>query len=125
MLLSVVNGCQYALAQLKQLQLNMLFLVCSEQVEHAEIGHASGTAAPVKSGVDSKPAARADLMDTLENELECVICREWMVAAYSFAPCGHSFCGNCLAGWLQSKDTCPCCRLASFSAWWLACLRLE
>ncbi|KAK9807980.1 hypothetical protein WJX73_010271 [Symbiochloris irregularis] len=73
------------------------------------------TGPPAKSPAKAQAQAAASegqggVVDKLENDLECVICRDWMVAAHSFAPCGHTFCGLCLANWLQSKNTCPCCR---------------
>lgn len=29
---------------------------------------------------------------------------------HAMVPCGHSFCGECLAEWLSKKSDCPTCR---------------
>ena len=34
------------------------------------------------------------------------------MAAHSFVPCGHCFCGECIGDWLTRKTTCPECRWA-------------
>ena len=40
----------------------------------------------------------------------CSICTEVVVGAAT-APCGHAFCGGCIAGWLaRGSRTCPNCR---------------
>ena len=49
-------------------------------------------------------------------ELTCPICQELVVAAYSLYPCGHIFCGVCIAGWLVNKQDCPNCRQRCTSA---------
>lgn len=40
----------------------------------------------------------------------CAICQELMVGAYSFVPCGHLYCGICIANWLDRSKQCPNCR---------------
>ncbi|KAK9820995.1 hypothetical protein WJX81_005884 [Elliptochloris bilobata] len=44
------------------------------------------------------------------DHLKCAVCLEFMVAAHTVVPCGHAFCGECLAGWLDKNSTCPNCR---------------
>ena len=48
--------------------------------------------------------------ETYEGSHECPICKEATVAAHSFVPCGHCFCGECIGDWLTRKTTCPECR---------------
>jgi hypothetical protein len=45
------------------------------------------------------------------SNLECGICKMLLVGPHVL-PCGHHYCGMCLAQWLQahSPPTCPCCR---------------
>ncbi|PRW39278.1 dynamin-related GTPase isoform A [Chlorella sorokiniana] len=40
----------------------------------------------------------------------CAICQELPVVTHAMVPCGHSFCGECLAEWLSKKAECPTCR---------------
>jgi Ring finger domain len=55
-------------------------------------------------------AAAGDTTKALEDQFECTICRDWMVATHSMVPCGHMFCGACLGDWLPKNPTCPTCR---------------
>ena len=55
-------------------------------------------------------AAAGGTTKALEDQFECTICRDWMVATHSMVPCGHMFCGACLGDWLPKKPTCPTCR---------------
>eukprot|EP00898_Chlorokybus_atmophyticus_P001150 jgi/Chlat1/2035/Chrsp159S02331 len=48
-------------------------------------------------------------MELLGEEFECVICREWLIAAHTLS-CSHTFCGDCITPWLNKNDTCPTCR---------------
>ena len=32
------------------------------------------------------------------------------MVTHAMVPCGHSFCGECLAEWLSKKSDCPTCR---------------
>lgn len=32
------------------------------------------------------------------------------MATHSMVPCGHNYCGECLAAWLANKADCPTCR---------------
>ncbi|DBA95401.1 TPA: hypothetical protein ACH3X3_013276 [Trebouxia sp. C0006] len=59
------------------------------------------------------PTADSGAKQALENEFECTICRDFMVATHSVVPCGHMFCGGCLSEWLQKNPTCPKCRAAA------------
>ena len=72
----------------------------------------SSGAGPSSEAAAGPSSSAADTKVELDSELECVVCRDAMVAAHSFAPCGHSFCGECLAGWLEKNHTCPTCRCA-------------
>lgn len=40
---------------------------------------------------------------------QCPICMETMVVPHALT-CGHTFCGNCISGWVASKESCPTCR---------------
>ena len=83
------------------------------QVDSSSTGSENKPPGDPGSTSKARPGAQAgssSLAEKLENELECVVCRDWMVASHSFAPCGHTFCGECLAGWLEKHHTCPCCR---------------
>lgn len=42
------------------------------------------------------------------SDLACPICRETIHDVYS-APCGHSFCYECIVQNLQHRPLCPCC----------------
>lgn len=59
-------------------------------------------------GVSS--GAAAGVNKVLEEQLECVICREVMVGAHALVPCGHAFCAECAHQWLAHKNACPTCR---------------
>lgn len=66
-------------------------------------------------------------MAALENSLECVVCREWMIGPHSLVPCGHMFCGNCIYEWMEHhphNPSCPSCR-AKVSAPPVRCLPVE
>ena len=45
--------------------------------------------------------------------------QELMVTAHSMVACGHCFCGECLAGWLEksNKQECAFCRSVAALAW--------
>lgn len=36
--------------------------------------------------------------------------QELPVVTHAMVPCGHAFCGECLAEWLSKKSDCPTCR---------------
>ncbi|BDA44305.1 probable E3 ubiquitin-protein ligase RNF8 at C-terminar half [Coccomyxa sp. Obi] len=54
--------------------------------------------------------AGPSMLRKLEDDFECVICRDLLVGAHTLVPCGHVFCGQCLMDWLQKNATCPNCR---------------
>ncbi|KAK9839728.1 hypothetical protein WJX84_009536 [Apatococcus fuscideae] len=63
----------------------------------------------------SKPAevekkAAQDHLAAMEEQFECAVCKDWLVAPFSVHPCGHLLCGDCLRQWLEKSKTCPCCR---------------
>ncbi len=62
--------------------------------------------------LDTCYAGGRDSIKALEEQFECTICRDWMVACHSMVPCGHMFCGSCLGDWLPKNPTCPTCRYA-------------
>lgn len=39
-----------------------------------------------------------------------LLLQEMPVVTHAMVPCGHSFCGECLAEWLSKKPECPTCR---------------
>jgi hypothetical protein len=44
---------------------------------------------------------------------DCLImlAQELIVMVHAMVPCGHQFCGECLAAWLgNSNKSCPSCR---------------
>lgn len=40
--------------------------------------------------------------------LECAICVTFLQDAHECPTCHQMFCRACIAGWLQSKRSCPC-----------------
>ncbi|KAF7310629.1 RING finger protein 8 [Mycena chlorophos] len=56
----------------------------------------------------------ARALDGFEEELNCPICCDLLVAARLLNPCGHSLCGDCARQWtaVKMKTTCPLCRTA-------------
>jgi len=50
----------------------------------------------------------------IEEEKECIICREEFAAGGAAAvlrlPCAHAFHEGCLDAWLRGRNTCPVCR---------------
>eukprot|EP00873_Tetraselmis_striata_P034562 jgi/Tetstr1/454826/TSEL_041706.t1 len=76
---------------------------------------------------DGKRKPEANTMQALENSLECVVCREWMVGPHSLVPCGHMFCGNCIHEWTMHhphNPSCPSCR-STISAPPVKCLPVD
>ncbi|DBA77531.1 hypothetical protein WJX77_000814 [Trebouxia sp. C0004] len=80
------------------------------QAGHKRTKSVDESAAPAEKV--AAPAADSGAKQALENEFECTICRDFMVATHSVVPCGHMFCGGCLSEWLQKNPTCPKCRAA-------------
>ena len=53
---------------------------------------------------------QGDWLKDVEDEFNCAVCQESIIAAHCLVPCGHCFCGNCLFQWLSRKQICPTCR---------------
>jgi hypothetical protein len=47
--------------------------------------------------------------DKISKHLTCIVCREIFYEP-SRAGCGHTFCLECIEGWITSSGTCPICR---------------
>jgi hypothetical protein len=62
-----------------------------------------------------RPPGEAELIEMLGEEMQCVICQNFLCAAHAL-PCSHTFCGDCLTEWLSKKRHCPTCRQAVGSA---------
>ncbi|KAI9066680.1 hypothetical protein FKP32DRAFT_1589374 [Trametes sanguinea] len=63
-------------------------------------------------GVDPHASAR-QILAKFEEELNCPICYDLLIATHTTIPCGHSCCGQCLLTFLRgrgSKAQCPVCR---------------
>ncbi|KAG2023834.1 hypothetical protein CC2G_001445 [Coprinopsis cinerea AmutBmut pab1-1] len=60
---------------------------------------------------DEQDVAKA-LLSKLEEEFQCPVCFDILVASHVANPCGHSFCGPCGWHWIVTtgKKTCPACR---------------
>lgn len=43
------------------------------------------------------------------SETLCPVCLDHIVSP-TVVRCGHTFCENCIAAWLQADETCPMCR---------------
>ncbi|KAL4853400.1 Dynamin-related protein 5A [Chlorella vulgaris] len=78
---------------------------------------AAAAAAPGPSSVAATPPAAAAAGSASGNVAEmhqtmtCAICQELIVMVHAMVPCGHQFCGECLAAWLgNSNKSCPSCR---------------
>lgn len=71
-----------------------------------------GPSQPAGSGSTATAVAVAAVpgldREKVDSELECVICRDYMVAAYSMAPCGHTMCVPVGPVWPKGADqACP------------------
>ncbi|KAK9856111.1 hypothetical protein WJX84_012035 [Apatococcus fuscideae] len=64
---------------------------------------------PAAEPVQPSAAAKGHLA-AMEEQFECAVCKDWLVAPFSVHPCGHLLCGDCLRQWLEKSKTCPCCR---------------
>ncbi|KAK9808928.1 hypothetical protein WJX72_006531 [[Myrmecia] bisecta] len=74
---------------------------------------ADGAGGPSKAADAAAGASgpHNDILEAMREQCECAICREWMVAPHTLANCGHLFCGECMAQWLEKKHDCPNCRV--------------
>lgn len=80
-------------------------------------GSNGATAAAAASGGAGAAGPSNDVSDKLQQEIMCPICQELLVVAHAMVPCGHWFCGECLAGWLgNGRKDCPSCRKKSTAA---------
>jgi hypothetical protein len=53
------------------------------------------------------------LNSNVRAEVTCTVCMGFFIDPYSVTPCGHTFCRDCIGGWLQATDNktdCPLCR---------------
>ena len=50
------------------------------------------------------------VLEQVEENFECFICRDWVVGTTAMAPCGHLGCAECIEQWLKRNKTCPVCR---------------
>lgn len=55
--------------------------------------------------------SKKGVIDSMQEELTCVICQELFVAAHTLS-CAHSFCECCIKEWMKSnkRKDCPICR---------------
>ncbi|KAJ7095468.1 hypothetical protein C8R43DRAFT_938718 [Mycena crocata] len=82
--------------------------------------------------ISSKSRKNEELLQTIENSLQCQICIELLFKPYALTPCGHILCLECLQQWFRSapshdsddemdpeaqeeyilhrQKSCPCCR---------------
>ncbi len=51
--------------------------------------------------------------DEIDDELKCVICRQPFREPVSSIQCHHTFCKECINGWLNQDRRCPVCRIHS------------
>lgn len=50
--------------------------------------------------------------EELRSDVTCSICLEFYTDPHTVTPCGHTFCRDCIGGWLQTSAqlNCPVCR---------------
>jgi len=105
------------------------------RLQRGTAGGACGRPASQLEGQENRPKTPDSLRSSggrqvfqvLENQLECSICQEMMIAPHSVVPCGHMFCGDCLHQLLKTGRqglTCPQCR-SVLTAPPVKCLRVE
>uniref|UniRef100_A0A7S4UPB7 RING-type domain-containing protein n=1 Tax=Alexandrium monilatum TaxID=311494 RepID=A0A7S4UPB7_9DINO len=56
------------------------------------------------------PSPSAEAVRGLPREALCPICHGPLRQSVALNPCGHAFCGGCVAPWLQRSGSCPTCR---------------
>ncbi|CAK9294874.1 unnamed protein product [Gordionus sp. m RMFG-2023] len=59
--------------------------------------------------VVQKEEMREKIRNVIENDFQCVICKETIIMATAMN-CSHTFCNVCLDTWLRTKKECPVCR---------------
>lgn len=50
------------------------------------------------------------LHDSLQEEMMCSICMDYLYQCVTVIPCLHNFCAACLSEWLENSKQCPQCR---------------
>ncbi|XP_053738155.1 E3 ubiquitin-protein ligase rnf8 isoform X1 [Synchiropus splendidus] len=87
-----------------------------EELAHSRQGFEEILSAKNKELELTKEKARAQkeevvtqMNEVLENELQCIICSEFLIEAVTLN-CAHSFCSYCISQWRKKKDECPICR---------------
>lgn len=58
-----------------------------------------------------KRAASAKKRPKMRDDLTCGICQDVFHQPITLWPCMHTFCGGCLASWLDRSEDCPMCRV--------------
>ncbi|KAJ3750041.1 hypothetical protein DFH05DRAFT_1465734 [Lentinula detonsa] len=69
-------------------------------------------ASPTKKGKEKFQGDWSELLDEYDDEINCPICCDILVAAHLVNGCGHTLCGSCGYQWIVEKhrNTCPVCR---------------
>lgn len=71
------------------------------------------TVPSLRSSPSSASICSQPLLEALEQELTCMICRDTYVHPV-FLQCGHTFCCECLAAYFRTgrvKKICPLCKI--------------
>ncbi|KAI0757268.1 hypothetical protein C8Q80DRAFT_89067 [Daedaleopsis nitida] len=68
-----------------------------------------------KGRADPHASAR-QILTGMEDSVSCSICYHLFSEPHVATPCGHSFCGECIVGWIKqsirTQPRCPVCRTA-------------
>lgn len=73
-------------------------------------------AAPAAPATNHNKNIDNNISANVQGHFTCPICQELLVATHSMVPCGHNYCGECLAAWVVNKKECPQCRQKGTSA---------
>lgn len=60
-------------------------------------------------GADHSEDQQKDSLKPNDYQSNCIICFD-PIKTGALAPCGHSFCAECLSSWLSSQKSCPLCK---------------
>ncbi|CAF4354621.1 unnamed protein product, partial [Adineta steineri] len=52
--------------------------------------------------------------DGIDQELQCIICRQPFREPVTSVKCHHTFCKECIDNWMQRRSLCPVCAIRSF-----------